>query len=155
VFNTGDSRSGSGVASLLLGAPGSGNIDNNVQPDYCWTYIAPWVQDDWKVTNRLTVQRLDDERRLRSHQSQHDESVELPALRAAWFPADVLTAARRGRGGAAASPVVRSIPYPSISFFHEAFTVAVRGFDCYNCPSTRSRGREPAIAVSVYVGERR
>ena len=55
VFNTGDTVSGSGVASLLLGAPSGGNIDNRVQPDYLWSYIAPWIQDDWKVNGRLTV----------------------------------------------------------------------------------------------------
>jgi hypothetical protein len=55
VFNTGDNLSGSGVASLLLGAPGAGNIDNRVQPDYLWSYVAPWVQDDWKVSSKLTL----------------------------------------------------------------------------------------------------
>jgi carboxypeptidase family protein len=55
VFNTGENTSGSGIASLLLGAPGGGNIDNNVQPDYLWSYVAPWVQDDWKISSRLTL----------------------------------------------------------------------------------------------------
>lgn len=55
VFNTADNLQGSGVASLLLGAPNAGNIDNRVQPDYLWSYIAPWIQDDWKVNNKLTL----------------------------------------------------------------------------------------------------
>src|SRR6266545_5077422 len=55
VFNTGDNLSGSGLASLLLGAPASGNIDNRVQPDYLWSYVAPWIQDDWKVNGKLTL----------------------------------------------------------------------------------------------------
>ena len=30
-------------------------IDNNLLPDYRWTYAAPWVQDDWRITDRWTV----------------------------------------------------------------------------------------------------
>jgi len=54
-FNRNDAGSGSSVASLLLGAPASGFIDNNLLPDFQWTYAAPWIQDDWKVSNRWTV----------------------------------------------------------------------------------------------------
>jgi hypothetical protein len=54
-FATPEVTSGSQVASLLLGAPIRGVIDNNVQPDFNWPFFAPWVQDDWKVTPRLTV----------------------------------------------------------------------------------------------------
>ena len=54
-FSRGDALSGSSFASFLLGAPNSGFIDNNVLPDYQWSFIAPWVQDDWKLSNRLTL----------------------------------------------------------------------------------------------------
>ncbi len=54
-FNRGDALSGSSFASLLLGAPFGGEIDNNVLPDFNWGFWAPWVQDDWKVNNRLTL----------------------------------------------------------------------------------------------------
>jgi hypothetical protein len=54
-FNRGDTGSGSALASFLLGAPNSGSIDNNVLPDFHWSYVAPWIQDDWKITSRLTV----------------------------------------------------------------------------------------------------
>jgi hypothetical protein len=54
-FNRSDTSSGSAVASFLLGAPDRGFIDNNVLPDFLWTYAAPWIQDDWKVTSKLTV----------------------------------------------------------------------------------------------------
>ena len=54
-FNRADVLSGSGLASLLLGAPIGGNIDNNVFPIYMAKYYAPWFQDDWKVTRRLTL----------------------------------------------------------------------------------------------------
>jgi len=54
-FNRGDALSGSAFASFLLGAPSAGVIDNNLLPDYFWTYAAPWAQDDWKITDRLTL----------------------------------------------------------------------------------------------------
>lgn len=54
-FNRADALSGSALASFLLGAPSGGSIDNNLLPDYRWTYVAPWVQDDWKITDRWTV----------------------------------------------------------------------------------------------------
>ncbi len=50
-----DALSGNAVASMMLGYPASGNIDNNVRPYYQWVYYAPWVQDDIKVTRKLTV----------------------------------------------------------------------------------------------------
>ncbi|HZB26692.1 MAG TPA: carboxypeptidase regulatory-like domain-containing protein, partial [Vicinamibacterales bacterium] len=39
---------GSSIASMLLGAPSGGEVVNNVLPDFKWTFIAPWVQDDWR-----------------------------------------------------------------------------------------------------------
>ncbi len=54
-FSRGDALSGSSFASLLLGAPFGGEIDNNVLPDFNWAYWAPWVQDDWKISTKLTV----------------------------------------------------------------------------------------------------
>ena len=54
-FNRNDATSGSSFASFLLGAANSGFIDNNVLPNFNWTFIAPWVQDDWRVTDKLTL----------------------------------------------------------------------------------------------------
>src|SRR5690606_14791002 len=54
-FNRGDPLSGSTFASFLLGAPSGGPVDNNLLPDYRWTYYAPWIQDDWRLTDRWTV----------------------------------------------------------------------------------------------------
>jgi hypothetical protein len=54
-FNRADPLSGSAVADLLLGAPNGGNIDNNVFPIYMANYYAPWFQDDWKITRKLTL----------------------------------------------------------------------------------------------------
>jgi len=55
VFNQSDALSGNAIASFLLGDAASGAVDNNFFPTYRWNYYAPWAQDDWKVTDRLTV----------------------------------------------------------------------------------------------------
>ncbi|MFM8395620.1 MAG: TonB-dependent receptor domain-containing protein, partial [Acidobacteriota bacterium] len=54
-FNRTDPLSGSAIASILLGAPSGGNVDNNVFPIYMAKYYAPWIQEDWKVTRKLTI----------------------------------------------------------------------------------------------------
>jgi hypothetical protein len=54
-FNRADPLSGIGFASLLLGAPTAGNIDYNVFPIYGWVYVAPWIQDDWRINRKLTL----------------------------------------------------------------------------------------------------
>lgn len=57
VWNDGSSESTSGdsFASFLLGTPSSGNAIWNPTPFFRSWYIAPWFQDDWKVTKRLTL----------------------------------------------------------------------------------------------------
>jgi hypothetical protein len=54
-FTESDPLSGNAIASLLLGAASSGVVDRNVDPHYRWRYYAPWLQDDWRVSNRLTL----------------------------------------------------------------------------------------------------
>jgi len=54
-FNRGDEFSGNAFASFLLGAPSGGEVPVNVFPHYQWTFVAPWVQDDWRVSNNLTL----------------------------------------------------------------------------------------------------
>jgi len=51
----GDQASGNSVASMLLGNMDSGN--NQINPQAYWTqhYIAPFIQDDWKIGRRLTI----------------------------------------------------------------------------------------------------
>ena len=47
--------SGMSIASLLLGYPDNGNVNWTDYPFYSQHYLAPWVQDDWKMTNKLTL----------------------------------------------------------------------------------------------------
>jgi Carboxypeptidase regulatory-like domain/TonB dependent receptor len=62
-FNRPDALSGSSLAALLLGAPTGLNsarnqlsfVDFNVFPIYMYKYYAPWIQDDWKITRKLTL----------------------------------------------------------------------------------------------------
>jgi hypothetical protein len=54
-YLTQDALSGNAIASLLLGAPASGEVVDLVKPYYTWKYLAPWVQDDIKLTRRLTI----------------------------------------------------------------------------------------------------
>ncbi len=46
---------GSGLASLLTGQPDSGNINNLNNIDYLRHNYAAFVQDDWRVTPKLTL----------------------------------------------------------------------------------------------------
>jgi outer membrane receptor protein involved in Fe transport len=50
-----ESTSGDGFATFLLRTPSSGSAVYNAAPYFRSWYLAPWVQDDWKVTKRLTL----------------------------------------------------------------------------------------------------
>ncbi|MBI3683539.1 MAG: hypothetical protein HY235_24450 [Acidobacteria bacterium] len=54
-FNRGDALSGNSIASFLLGTPNGGGIDYNLNPSTVQTYVAPYIQDDWKLTRKLTL----------------------------------------------------------------------------------------------------
>ncbi|MGH9722737.1 MAG: carboxypeptidase regulatory-like domain-containing protein, partial [Bryobacteraceae bacterium] len=54
-FSRADALSGHSVASWLLGTPGGGSSQYNAFPINMYRYYAPWVSDDWRVTNRLTL----------------------------------------------------------------------------------------------------
>jgi hypothetical protein len=54
-LNINDALQGNGFASFLLGAPSGGNVDINPTPHYKWFFLAPWIQDDWRVNSRLTL----------------------------------------------------------------------------------------------------
>ena len=54
-YNRSDALSGNGVAGLLLGTPSAGTVNYNSFFMYLRPYFAPWVQHDWKLTRRLTV----------------------------------------------------------------------------------------------------
>lgn len=48
-------RTGDGLASLLLGQISTGRITISPTPEIVTKYIAGYVQDDWKVSRRLTL----------------------------------------------------------------------------------------------------
>ena len=50
-----DASSGSSIASFLLGTPGLGTVNYPYFFIYMKPYVAPWVQHDWKVTTKLTL----------------------------------------------------------------------------------------------------
>ncbi|WP_187290181.1 TonB-dependent receptor [Terriglobus saanensis] len=47
--------SGASIASLLLGYPNSGTLNANIHQFWSQHYFAPWIQDDWKLTKKLTL----------------------------------------------------------------------------------------------------
>lgn len=50
-----DTTSGNAIAAMLLGYPSSGNYTNQIAYALQQKYIAFYAQDDWRVTNKLTV----------------------------------------------------------------------------------------------------
>ena len=50
-----DANSGNEFASFLLGNPASGSVDRNIDTAFSWKYYGIYVQDDWKITRRLTL----------------------------------------------------------------------------------------------------
>ena len=54
-LNTTNQLEGHSFASFLLGAPTSGVVDVNPKPHYKWFFAAPWIQDDWRINNKLTL----------------------------------------------------------------------------------------------------
>jgi len=53
--NAGNGLGGDSYASFLLGYPNGGQANYAAYPFYRQWYIAPFLQDDWKVNNRLTI----------------------------------------------------------------------------------------------------
>ena len=54
-INSTSTLEGNAFASFLLGAPSGGNVPVNLFPHYYWNFAAPWIQDDWRVTSKLTL----------------------------------------------------------------------------------------------------
>lgn len=50
-----DNVSGNEFASFLLGYPSGGSVDRNIYPAYRSQYYAAFVQDDFKVSSKLTL----------------------------------------------------------------------------------------------------
>lgn len=54
-YTAGDALSGNSIATMLLGTPSGGYSDFNSIPTYLYKYFAPYVQDDWRVSRKLTL----------------------------------------------------------------------------------------------------
>jgi hypothetical protein len=54
-LNSNSELEGNAFASFLLGAPNSGAVDVNPKSHYKWFFLAPWIQDDWRVNNKWTL----------------------------------------------------------------------------------------------------
>jgi hypothetical protein len=54
-WNRADALSGNSIASFLLGTPSGGSSTFNPFPIFLYKYYAPWIQDDWRVTSRLSI----------------------------------------------------------------------------------------------------
>lgn len=54
-FNRADALSGNSIASFLLGTPTSGAVNYQAAPSTVQRYYAPYIQDDWKITRKLTL----------------------------------------------------------------------------------------------------
>ena len=54
-YNRADATSGNELATFLLGYPTSGFVDRNIDPAFVHYYYDAFVQDDWKITSRLTL----------------------------------------------------------------------------------------------------
>ena len=52
---TANAAAGNSIASLLLGMPTSGSAPINVALTYGYRYYGGFIQDDWRVTNKLTL----------------------------------------------------------------------------------------------------
>ncbi len=50
-----DPLSGNSIASWLLGTPSSGSSGYNLLGVYQEHYFAPWAQDDWRISRKLTL----------------------------------------------------------------------------------------------------
>ncbi|MGH9723213.1 MAG: TonB-dependent receptor domain-containing protein, partial [Bryobacteraceae bacterium] len=55
VSNRADAVSGNELATFLLGYPTSAVVDRNIDPAFTHFYYAMFLQDDWKLTSRLTL----------------------------------------------------------------------------------------------------
>jgi len=52
---SGSTTAGNPFASMLLGWPSGGGVSNNIASAFKQTYTGYFVQDDWRVTSRLTL----------------------------------------------------------------------------------------------------
>lgn len=133
--------SGNEIASLLLGTPSSGSANINPALFYSTWYIAPWVQDDWKVNQRLTI----------NYGFRYD--VNTP-------PTERYNRLNDGFDSNAPSPLVASIPasviaqFPQLANLKGALTFAgVNGHSAHPF-ATDYHDFQPRIGVAYKISDR-
>ena len=139
--STSTSESGNEIASLLLGLPSSGTANINPALFYSTWYIAPWIQDNWKVTQRLTI----------NYGLRYD--INTP-------PTERYNRLNDGFNVNAASPLVPQIPpsvisqYPQLANLKGALTFAgVNGYSAHPF-ATDYRDIQPRIGVAYKLSDR-
>jgi hypothetical protein len=50
-----DAVSGNGLATMLMGIPSGASVQLNIDPAYHHFYYAGFIQDDWKISSKLTM----------------------------------------------------------------------------------------------------
>jgi TonB dependent receptor len=53
--NRADAVSGNGLATMLMGIPSGASVQLNIDPAYYHFYYAGFIQDDWKISSKLTM----------------------------------------------------------------------------------------------------
>jgi hypothetical protein len=53
--NTADAVSGNSIASFLMGLPAAARIERNIDVGYRHFYYAGFIQDDWKINSRMSL----------------------------------------------------------------------------------------------------
>jgi hypothetical protein len=153
-FSFGGSFSGNALADLLLGYPqGSSNVPLNTQLDGFVRYFSGYVQDDWRVNNRLTINygvRLERETGLMEKNNQQtvnfDQTAVSPLSNSVTL-LDPLTGARRqilgglvyaGVSGAPTvqgnQPAVKPAPRAGVVYSFNDKTVLRGGWGLYYSP---------------------
>ena len=139
--STSASESGNEIATLLLGTPSNGSANINPALFYSSWYIAPWIQDTWKVNRRLTIN--------------YGLRYEVNAP-----PTERYNQLNDGFDQKAASPLVPQIPasvigqFPELADLKGALTFAGVGGQSAHPFATDYHDIQPRIGVAYKVSDR-
>jgi hypothetical protein len=152
-YNFTGTYSGNALADLLLGYPASGDIPLNTELDGFVRYYAAFAQDDWRVSDRLTLNygvRLERETGMMEKDNQQTvnfDQAEVSPLNGQVNVIDPLTGQRRtilgglvyaGVDGAPVvqgdQPAIKAAPRVGMVFSFDEKTVLRAGWGLYYSP---------------------